>query len=159
MSKNVNIFVYIGRKCECVDGINKGVLPPFPVYKYSLSINDHSRFQEPCLVCYKVDRIMEPAFVVQVNGTHSNTDLFTMSSVDNMQARYYVIPMEYLLRDGGYGGDMDFENASHDAIQMDKHTLQYLRANDEGRERMYKRLLDSLQKNSEPPPVVVAKKK
>ena len=100
---------------------------------------------------------MAPAFFVPVNGTH-NSDPFSMTPVDNMHARYYSIPMEFLLREGGYGGSVDFGNDSDDEIRIDKQTLRYLSANEEGRERMYKELLKSLRRNSEPPSTKGGKK-
>ena len=93
-----------------------------------------------------VDEIVEPSFVVPVNIVWSGD--FILKDVKNMlDAKFLILPMEFLLRDGYEG--MEFTTQLNTALQADKKTKTFLQESKNGKKNMYRTLISSLNKNGD----------
>jgi hypothetical protein len=101
----------------------------------------------PSVVADTVDGIYEPAFVVPTKG--GSKDFVLQRPALMQRSRFYVPPLQYLLRDGY--SDMNFENQLNNAIRTDAMTRKYLRSTKEQKQRMYAQLLETLESNGDNP--------
>ena len=141
-----NILLYVGLQCKYIDGHVNGVHPPFPVITYSMEYNRRGSLV-PSVVADTVDGIFEPAFVVPTKG--GSKDFVLQRPALMQKSRFYVPPLQYLLRDGY--SDMNFENQLNNAIRTDAMTRKYLRSTKEQKQRMYAQLLETLESNGDNP--------
>jgi hypothetical protein len=141
------IFLFSGILASYITGIIHGVSPPFPTIKYDMvHLEGKGRFLYPALFADKVDYILEPSFVVSVNGGTSDfilTDTRTM-----IHARFYVVPMQFLLRDGY--ASMDFtDQLQYTSIHQDSTTRSFLHGTKHERKAMYNDLIKTLHINGD----------
>lgn len=147
ISKNKTIFMYSGTLCKYVDGRKGGVAPPFPIIKYApVYLDGRGRVLYPALIAGLVDDIVEPSFVVPAN-IGSSSDLTTIRNPKKiLEDEFLVLPMQFLLRDGY--ANMDFTTQLNTALQKDKRTNDFLRANKAERKAMYTDLINTLERNT-----------
>ena len=141
------IFLFSGILGSYVSGIIHGVSPPFPTIQYKLEyLKGKGRILYPALIADKVDNILEPSFVVSVNG--GTCDFVLKDSRAMSQARFLVVPMQYLLRDG-YASMSFTDQLQNSAIHTDSTTRRFLSETKSGRKVMYNELIKSLQRNGD----------
>ena len=141
------IFLFSGILGSYVTGIIHGVSPPFPTIKYEMvNLQGKGRTLYPGLIADVVDYILEPSFVVSVNG--GTCDFILKDSRALSQARFFVVPMQYLLRDG-YASMNFTDQLDNTAIHTDSTTRRFLKESKQGRKGMYNELIKSLQRNGD----------
>ena len=142
-----NIFLFSGIVGEYVPGIIHGVSPPFPTIKYEMvHLEGKGRFLYPALIADVVDYILEPSYVVSVNG--GTCDFILKDTRVMTQARFLVVPMQYLLRDG-YASMNFTEQLQSTVIHTDSKTRRFLNETKTGRKEMYNDLIKTLQRNGD----------
>ena len=141
-----SILMYVGIQCKYINGHANGVHPPFPVSTYSMEYTAR-RNLTPSIIADTVDGVYEPAFAVPTKGGSKDFVLKTPALMQ--RARFYIPPLQYLLRDG-YSG-MNFEDQLDNAIKTDAMTRKYLRSSKPQRRRMYTELLQTLERNGNNP--------
>ena len=141
------IFLFSGILGSYVPGIIHGVSPPFPTIKYEMvHLEGKGRFLYPALIADVVDYILEPSYVVSVNG--GTYDFILKDTRAMTQARFLVVPMQYLLRDG-YASMNFTEQLQSTAIHTDSTTRRFLNETKPGRKVMYNELIKTLQRNGD----------
>jgi hypothetical protein len=140
-----NIFMFSGVLCEYVDGKNRGVLPPFPMIKYNMIyMKGMGRSLCPAVIAQVVDDILEPAFVVPVNG--GCREFLSKNTQIMAEARFLILPMQFLMRDGYTS--MDFtKQLNLSSIRTDDKTRQFLQEDKYGKKAMYADLIKTLRYN------------
>jgi len=141
-----NIFMYVGLQCKYIDGHVNGVHPPFPVITYAIEYTRRGNLA-PSVVADTVDGIYEPGFSVPIRG--GSKDYISETPAQMQICKFYMPPLQYLLRDGY--ADMNFENQLNNAIRTDLMTRKYLRSTKEQKQRMYAKLLETLERNGDNP--------
>ena len=93
-----------------------------------------------------MDCILEPSFVVSVNGGTSDFILTDTRAMNH--ARFYVVPMQFLLHDGY--ASMDFtDQLEYTSIHQDSTTRRFLHETKHGRKVMYNDLMKTLHCNGD----------
>ena len=140
------IFMFVGIRCQYIEGKKGGVSPPFPMIGYNMIfLHGKGYTRYPALVADIVDEIVEPSFVVPVNVWSGD---FILKDVKKMlDAKFLILPMEFLLRDGYEG--MEFTTQLNTALQADKKTKTFLQESKNGEKNMYRTLISSLNKNGD----------
>ena len=101
----------------------------------------------PSVVADTVDGIYEPGFSVPIRG--GSKDYISEAPAQMQNCKFFRPPLQYLLRDGY--ADMNFENQLNNAIRTDLMTRKYLRSTKEQKQRMYAKLLETLERNGDSP--------
>ena len=122
---------------------NLGVSPPFPMIQYDMIYTSKGQGRQSALIAQVVDDILEPSFVVPVNG--GSRDFIRKYANDMVSLKFLVLPMQFLLRDGY--ASMDFTAQVNTAISRDRRSRSFLIADKLGRRAMYTNLIQTLRTN------------